>query len=255
MRRIERIRSVCALVQRSARENSHDQFHSQYPMNPLTARMESSRNKAIRRHLTAFCAATTLVCHACARAPVTTAPAPDAPPSVTPSSSPPTPNLGPSRSAADIAELLRAKELMIPVEGITPTRIADSYSARRGERIHGALDILAPRGTPVLSADAGRVWKIRSNPAGGLTVYALDFYESFVYYYAHLDRYADGLFEGMPLQPGEVIGYVGTTGNAPPNTPHLHFQLMRYPGRARWWDGEPINPFPYLVREGRARSP
>ena len=145
---------------------------------------------------------------------------------------------------------------MVPVEGIAPARIGDTYTAKRsGDRVHGAVDIMAPRGTRVLSADAGRIWKIRSNSLGGLTVYAIDFYETFVYYYAHLDRYAEGIFEGMPLQRGDLIGYVGTTGNAPPNTPHLHFQLMRCRGGGRWWDGEPINPYPFLVRPGRTRTP
>jgi murein DD-endopeptidase MepM/ murein hydrolase activator NlpD len=161
----------------------------------------------------------------------------------------------PGTASPEVAELLRAKQLMVPVEGIVPEAVHDTYTATRGDRLHAALDILAPRGTPVLSADSGRVWKIRSNTLGGLTVYALDVGERFVYYYAHLDHYADGLVEGMPLQPGDVIGYVGTTGNAPPNTPHLHFQVMRYGGDGRWWNLEPVNPFPFLVRQGRSRSP
>lgn len=154
----------------------------------------------------------------------------------------------------EVAALLRGKRLMVPVDGVAPERIADTFTARRGARIHSALDIMAPRGTPVLSADAGRVFKVRSNNLGGLTVYAIDTEERVVYYYAHLDRYAKGLAEGQPLQPGDVIGYVGTTGNAPPNTPHLHFQLLLYRGNGRWWDGDPLNPHPYLVRAGRLRT-
>ncbi|MEO6443626.1 MAG: M23 family metallopeptidase [Gemmatimonadaceae bacterium] len=155
---------------------------------------------------------------------------------------------------ADLATLLRAKQLMVPVDGISPARVSDTFAAPRGQRIHSALDIMAPRGTPVLSADAGTVWKVRSNALGGLTIYTLDAAERFVYYYAHLDRYAEGLHEGQAVQAGDVIGYVGTTGNAPPNAPHLHFQLLVYRGNGRWWDGEPLNPRDYLARAGRARS-
>lgn len=157
-------------------------------------------------------------------------------------------------ASADVAALLRAKRLMVPVDGISPDRISDTFTARRGQRIHSALDIMAPRGTRVLSVDAGKVWKIRSNSLGGLTVYAIDASERFVYYYAHLDRYAEGLVEGQTVQPGDMIGYVGTTGNAPPNAPHLHFQLLLYRGNGRWWDGDPLNPRQYLARAGRARS-
>lgn len=157
-------------------------------------------------------------------------------------------------ATSDVAVLLRAKRLMVPVAGVGPEKVPDTFTARRGQRIHSALDIMAPRGTPVLSADAGKVFKVRSNTLGGLTVYAIDPTERFVYYYAHLDRYADGLAEGQALQPGDVIGYVGTTGNAPPNAPHLHFQVLLYRGNGRWWDGDPLNPRPYLARAGRIRT-
>ena len=159
------------------------------------------------------------------------------------------------RPDAAMAAHLRAKQLMVPVQGVEPARVPDTFTARRGDRIHSALDILAPRGTPVLSADAGRVFKVRRNRLGGLTVYAIDPQERVVYYYAHLDRYAEGLREGQALQPGDVIGYVGTTGNAPRDVPHLHFQVLQYRGNGRWWDGAPLNPRPYLARAGRARMP
>lgn len=158
------------------------------------------------------------------------------------------------RPSSALADLLLAKQLMVPVNGIAPEKVSDTFRARRGDRLHSALDIMAPRGTPVLSADAGRVFKIRSNNLGGLTVYAIDTDERFVYYYAHLDHYADGLKEGQSLQPGDVIGYVGTTGNAPPDAPHLHFQLLTYRGHGRWWDGDPLDPKPYLARPGRSRG-
>jgi peptidoglycan LD-endopeptidase LytH len=145
---------------------------------------------------------------------------------------------------------------MVPVEGVDPTHVRDTFLAvRGGDRVHGALDIIAPRGTPVVAAVAGRVFKIRSNPSGGLTVYALDRSERFVYYYAHLDRYREGLSEGEPLSRGDILGYVGTTGNAPPEAPHLHLQILTYAGDGRWWEGAPVNPFPFLVRPGQVRHP
>ncbi|MBC7893797.1 MAG: M23 family metallopeptidase [Cytophagaceae bacterium] len=141
---------------------------------------------------------------------------------------------------------------MVPVDGVSADRLADTFTSSRGERgIHGALDILAPRGTPVVAADAGTVWKVRSNALGGKTIYTIDEGSRFVYYYAHLDRYADGLSEGQRIARGDLLGYVGTTGNAPPGTPHLHFQLLRYRGNGRWWDGVPLDPRPFLSRPGQ----
>jgi peptidoglycan LD-endopeptidase LytH len=150
---------------------------------------------------------------------------------------------------------LRLRMLMVPVSGVRPEQIPDTYlESRSGGRTHRALDILAARGTPVLSADDGRVLRLRRNTLGGITIYAIDAGDRFVYYYAHLDHYAATLAEGETVAKGQVIGYVGTTGNAPANTPHLHFQLMRRPNAARWWDGAPIDPKPYLVLPGRAKD-
>jgi murein DD-endopeptidase MepM/ murein hydrolase activator NlpD len=147
---------------------------------------------------------------------------------------------------------LMSRELMVPVSGIRPSQVPDTYrSPRTGGREHRALDILAPRGTPVLAADYGRVLRMRTNPAGGITIYEIDAGNRFVYYYAHLDHYASTLSEGKDVAKGEIIGYVGTTGNAPANVPHLHFQLMKRPNAARWWDGEPIDPKPFLTLPGR----
>ena len=141
---------------------------------------------------------------------------------------------------------------MVPVDGVAPDRVADTYTASRGERgIHAALDIMAPRGTPVVAADGGTVWKVRSNALGGQTIYTIDDEQRFVLYYAHLDCYANGLREGQRIARGDLLGYVGTTGNAPPNVPHLHFQVMRYRGDGRWWDGTPLNPRPFLSRPGQ----
>jgi murein DD-endopeptidase MepM/ murein hydrolase activator NlpD len=150
--------------------------------------------------------------------------------------------------------VLVSRELVIPVAGVPPSRVADNFLAGRdgGERLHNALDIMAPRGTRVVAADGGTVWKVRSNDLGGQTVYVIDDEERFVYYYAHLDRYADGLKEGQRISRGGLLGYVGTTGNAPKNAPHLHFQVLRYRGNGRWWDGEPVNPFAALRRAAGA---
>jgi murein DD-endopeptidase MepM/ murein hydrolase activator NlpD len=119
------------------------------------------------------------------------------------------------------------RALLMPVAGARAARVPPSYfEPRSGGRVHEAVDIMAPRGTPVVAADDGRVWKVRTNALGGLTVYATDPLERFVYYYAHLDAYRPGLFEGQPLFRGDTLGYVGTTGNAPPDAPHLHFQNL-----------------------------
>jgi peptidoglycan LD-endopeptidase LytH len=155
------------------------------------------------------------------------------------------PVLTPALPAADM-EYLRSREITVPVAGVRARDVRGSFDASRGDHLHAAVDILAPRGTPVLSADDGRVWKIRSNALGGLTIYAVDPGERFVYYYAHLDAYRRGLAEGQPLAKGDTIGYVGTTGNAPPDVPHLHFQVSRIGADRRWWTGTPVDPAPVL---------
>ena len=142
-------------------------------------------------------------------------------------------------------EYLRARWLMVPVVGIRARDVPDTYTAKRAQnRQHNATDILAPRGTPVVAADDGRVIKLAQNAAGGTTIYATDPSERFIYYYAHLDRYQDGLVEGMRLAKGQVIGYVGTTGNAPAGTPHLHFAITDMAGGTDCWRGRPLDPYP-----------
>ena len=138
--------------------------------------------------------------------------------------------------------------LLVPVRGIEPSQLRDTYDEKRGgdTRMHEALDIPAPRGTPVLSATGGRVLKLFDSKAGGKMVYAADSSERFILMYAHLDSYANGLAEGMPLHQGQILGAVGTTGNAPPNLPHLHFALARSNDVKQWWKGAPVNPFPLL---------
>jgi murein DD-endopeptidase MepM/ murein hydrolase activator NlpD len=187
---------------------------------------------------------------ACVRTP----PSPPAPVAVEAPALPPEAAPVPVAGPDDDEGYLRARALMVPVEGVSPERIPDTFAApRAGSRIHRATDILAPRGTPVLSADDGRVLRVSRNRAGGLTVYATDDGERLVYYYAHLDRYADGIEEGTKLAKGMVIGYVGTTGNAPKDTPHLHFQVMRREPQKRYWEGTPLDARPFLAEIGRKR--
>jgi murein DD-endopeptidase MepM/ murein hydrolase activator NlpD len=151
------------------------------------------------------------------------------------------------------AEYFEAHPLMVPVEGIRPEELRDSFNdTRDGGRTHRATDILAPRGTPVVAAIDGEVLRLRQNSAGGITAYLVDSERRYVYYYAHLDHYSDQITEGLRVQQGFVIGYVGTSGNAPPDTPHLHFQAMRLePGQRDWWNGTPVDVRPFITRTGR----
>jgi peptidoglycan LD-endopeptidase LytH len=148
------------------------------------------------------------------------------------------------------AAALRAKQLAVPVAGKRVADLLDTFNERRGTRLHGALDIPAPRGTPVLSADAGRVLQVDTSAGGGLSVYVGDPSARFIYYYAHLDAYRPGLANGQEVRKGEVLGYVGTTGNAPPNVPHLHFAIARSDDPRRWWDGTPLDPLPIYRATG-----
>jgi murein DD-endopeptidase MepM/ murein hydrolase activator NlpD len=138
------------------------------------------------------------------------------------------------------------RPMIIPVAGVDRTAMRDMFDEVRGNHRHEAIDILAPRGTPVIAADDGVVRKLFTSAAGGLTVYEFDPDQRYCYYYAHLDGYAPGLHEGQLLRRGEVIGYVGTTGNAPKDTPHLHFALIRLDADRRWWKGTYVNPYPLL---------
>jgi murein DD-endopeptidase MepM/ murein hydrolase activator NlpD len=139
-----------------------------------------------------------------------------------------------------------AKRLTIPVAGVKSEELLDTFSEARGTRKHEAMDIPAPRGTPVLAATDGRVLRLYTSERGGLMIYTADSTERFILMYAHLDGYADGVSDGALLRRGQVIGYVGTTGNAPPNVPHLHFAIARSTNVKRWWEGTPIDPLPLL---------
>ncbi len=139
---------------------------------------------------------------------------------------------------------LRARGLLFPVPGFDVHQLRDNFAEKRGDRVHEALDMPAARGTPVVAVDDGRVAKLFTSAAGGLTVYEFDPTGAFCYYYAHLDRYAPGLHDGQPLKKGDVIGFVGTTGNAPPEVPHLHFTIFKLGADGRWWQGTPLDPYP-----------
>lgn len=147
------------------------------------------------------------------------------------------------------AELVSLSDaLIVPVAGVQPKDLLDTFDAPRGTRRHNALDIPAPRGTAVLSATDGRVRRLFTSAAGGMMVYASDPSSRFVLMYAHLDRYADGLTDTTTLRRGDTIGFVGTTGNAPPSVPHLHFAIARTNDVTKWWSGTPVDPRPLLQR-------
>jgi peptidoglycan LD-endopeptidase LytH len=137
--------------------------------------------------------------------------------------------------------------LLIPVAGVAAASLVDTYEDARGEgRRHDAIDIMAPRGTPVLAADDGVVMKLFQSDLGGTTLYQLAPDRRTIYYYAHLDRYAPDMAEGRVLRRGEVLGYVGNTGSAESGNYHLHFEVSTTEDPARYWGGVPQNPYPLL---------
>ncbi len=147
---------------------------------------------------------------------------------------------------ADASDLsrLRTRALEIPVRGFSAAQLADNYTqGRAGGALHEALDIMAPRGTPVLAVEDGRIAKLFLSKPGGITLYQFDLSGEFAYYYAHLDAYADGIAEGGMVRKGQVIGYVGSSGNASADAPHLHFAIYKLGPDKQWWRGTPLNPF------------
>jgi peptidoglycan LD-endopeptidase LytH len=143
-------------------------------------------------------------------------------------------------------EELRQRQLSLPVNGVGADQLIPTFDEARGDRPHEAIDIMSPRGTPVVATEAGRIAKLFYSKAGGHTIYQFDPSERYVYYYAHLDRYADGLAEGQAVTRGQTIGYVGSTGNAKADAPHLHFAIFLLTPERRWWDGTALDPYPVL---------
>ena len=151
---------------------------------------------------------------------------------------------------ADGEALLSRRQPAMPVDGVAAAALRDSFADGRPGHRHEAIDIAAPRGTRVYAVDDGRLAKLFTSVPGGLAVYQFDPKGELAYYYAHLDRYAEGLREGMTLHRCDLIGYVGSTGNAPAGAPHLHFAAFRLGPERRWWQGTPLNPYPALTRAG-----
>lgn len=164
--------------------------------------------------------------------------------------------LAASPASAQLALAARAAApapaLLIPVAGVTAEQLHDSYLAgREGGRVHQAIDIHAPRGTPVLAAADGTILKLHSGSRGGIAVYQLGADGRTRYYYAHLEAYAEGLEEGAMVHRGDVVGYVGDTGNAAPGDFHLHFSIAVLDDAHRWWEGANLNPYPLLRADAR----
>lgn len=149
-------------------------------------------------------------------------------------------------SAPDLPAVVPLGLLAFPVEGVARIDLVDGFLERRGDRMHHALDILAPRHTPVRAAVAGTIAALNSSRAGGTSIWQYDESGQYCYFYAHLQRYAPRLRAGQTVARGEVIGFVGSSGNAPAGTPHLHFAMFRLESKGRWWAGVPVNPYPLL---------
>ena len=134
-----------------------------------------------------------------------------------------------------------------PIVGLNAQDLHDTFDQTRGQGRHEAIDIMQPRGTPVHAVVDGTIAKLFLSKPGGNTIYLFDDAGEFCYYYAHLDRYAPNLREGMHVSRGEVIAFVGSTGNASPSAPHLHFTIFKLEPEKRWWKGTPVNPYPVLM--------
>ena len=154
---------------------------------------------------------------------------------------------------APVAQL--ARPLATPVDGVSAVALRDSFEDTRGGRRHQAIDIPAARGTPVRAVDDGQVVKLFTSVPGGLTVYQFDPSGRVAYYYAHLDRYAAGLREGRRVRRCEILGYVGSTGNAAADAPHLHFAAFALGPERQWWKGVALNPYPAMTQAGAPACP
>lgn len=198
--------------------------------------------------------------------PTDNTPAPDASPSAeaaasasptTTTSSPATPSglpaqaspAAPVASGAHASNSANAGDLLIPVAGVRPEQLQDTYTQSRSTgRTHNSIDIMAARNTPVLAAADGQIIKLFNSERGGITLYQLGTDNRTVYYYAHLERYADGITENRFARRGEIIGYVGDSGNAGRDNCHLHFSIWLVTDPKRFWDGENVNPYPLLTK-------
>jgi peptidoglycan LD-endopeptidase LytH len=151
--------------------------------------------------------------------------------------------------APEVSSNVSTLNLIIPVAGIKPEQLLDTFDDARSEgRLHDAIDIMAPAGTPVLAAADGRVVKLWQSERGGITIYQLGPNQEVIFYYAHLAGYAPGLAEGNNVRQGDVIAYVGDTGNAGTGNYHLHFSIAVVSDPKRYWEGTNINPYPLLRR-------
>lgn len=146
-----------------------------------------------------------------------------------------------------IPDDLAAKHLTIPVQGAKADELKPMFYDSRGRRGHEAIDIMAPKGRPVIAAEDGTITKLFKSVPGGITIYEFDPTEKYAYYYAHLDHYADGLKEGAKIKRGQIVGYVGSTGNAATTQPHLHFAIFKLTPEKHWWQGDPLDPYPALT--------
>jgi len=146
---------------------------------------------------------------------------------------------------------LRAKDLLFPIAGVDPATVKGHFYLTRGDSLHHAVDIAAPRNTPILAVGGGKISRLWLSKAGGNTIYELDPSGKYSYYYAHLERYAPGLTEGATVSKGQVIGYVGTSGDAPPNSPHLHFSFAKLQTPGVWWPGGSIDPYDVYKKAGQ----
>lgn len=157
---------------------------------------------------------------------------------------PPTTSVATSTDQVSALPRSAVSDLRIPVVGVKPDELVDTFTDARSQgRVHDAIDIMAARGTPVVAANDGHVVKLFTSVRGGLTVYEFDPQDKVVYYYAHLDSYAPGLVEGQPLRRGDPIGWVGSTGNASADAPHLHFEIEILGPQKQWWHATSINPY------------
>jgi murein DD-endopeptidase MepM/ murein hydrolase activator NlpD len=138
-------------------------------------------------------------------------------------------------------------EMTPPIRGLALADLRDTFEEVHDGHKHEAIDIVEPKGTPVRAVVSGTIRKLFLSKPGGNTIYQFDEMGVYCYYYAHLDGYVKGLHEGMPVKSGDVIGFVGSTGNADPRTPHLHFAITDLGPERLWWKGKAVDPYPFLV--------